>query len=89
MDIIDVLEQIACGKRRLDPKARAELITAANLIRESRGVLADVEWCGKANPPLILRAECPLCEGSIAAGHCPDCKLGNLIDYIRPEGAHA
>ena len=97
-DLPHVLEEIAGGRRRLDPAARGELITAADLIRKSREMLTSLEWARESDHPQGgTYPACPVCDQADPAdpfapaehrGHAEGCELGDLIDYIRGPGAH-
>jgi hypothetical protein len=90
MDIVDVLETHARGTRHPDRLA-GELLTAADIIRQAREVLAELEWSADSPnaPHSPSSGYCPAC-GAFGGGdaHDADCKLGGLIDYIRVEGPH-
>jgi hypothetical protein len=93
-DIVSWLARMARqgGRRPLTAAERGELITAADIICSAREVLAELEWAADSPnaPHSHTSGYCPAC-GAFGGGdeHDADCKLGSLIDYIRPAAAHA
>lgn len=87
VDIADWVEGLAAEEGRPGLE-REQLITAADVIRQSRAMLMRLEWTADRYSDQV----CPVCEAPELTGvHVAGCKLMELIDYIRaddedPEG---